>query len=294
MIDIFREKLLHLIHCRTLSNKGIRNLLEYDPQLAELYKMPLGKLQQLLLLKPSQMKRFSHEFHTIQLQKLLELYTNKNISAITFYDQDYPVLLREIHDPPLVLFTIGDKLLLQKLGVAIVGARDANKYAQAAIDYFLPPLLEKELIVISGLAKGTDTVAHERTLYYGGKTIGVLGGGFFHIYPHENRRLAEIMKQNHLLLTEYPPIQRPEKWHFPMRNRIISGLAQGVIIVQAKSRSGSLITADYALEAGREVFALPGQIDDPLSAGTNYLIQQGAKLVTSGQDILEELYLSKL
>lgn len=291
MIDIFREKLLHLIHCRTISNKAIRNLLEYDSKLVNLYKMPLGKLQQILQLKPSQMKRFSHEFHTIQIQNLLELYTAKNISIITYFDPNYPVLLREIHDQPLVLFAMGDETLLHKFAIAIVGARDANKYAQNAIDVLLPPLIDKGLIIISGLAKGTDTIAHERALYYGGKTIAVLGGGFFHIYPHENRRLAEIMKQNHLLLSEYPPIQRPEKWHFPMRNRIISGLAQGVIVVQAKSRSGSLITADYALEAGREVFALPGQINDPLSAGTNYLIQQGAKLVASGQDILDELYL---
>ena len=180
---------------------------------------------------------------------------------------------------------------LKREAIAIVGARGADGYSQAALNLLLPPLITNDIVIVSGLAKGADTMAHKRTIEFGGKTIAVLGGGFFHLYPSENRGLAEKIKHEHLLISEYPPIWKPEKWHFPMRNRIISGLAKGTVVIQAKKRSGSLITADFALDASREVFALPGQIDNPLSEGTNHLIQQGAKLISSGQDILEELFL---
>ena len=176
--------------------------------------------------------------------------------------------MREIHNFPLVLFTIGDKTLLSKQAIAIVGARGADGYSQAALNLLLPPLITNDIVIVSGLAKGADTMAHTRTIEFGGKTIAVLGGGFFHLYPSENRGLAEKMKHEHLLISEYPPTWKPEKWHFPMRNRIISGLAKGTVVIQAKKRSGSLITADFALDANREVFALPGQIDNPLSEGT--------------------------
>ncbi|WP_420812669.1 DNA-processing protein DprA [Lederbergia lenta] len=291
MILIFQEKLLHLIHCRSIGNKTIKNLLRFDPDLKNLYSTSLNNLQRYLQLTPSQMLKFSREFHAIQTKKLLELYAKENIVIIPYNHPEYPQLLREIHDPPLVLFSKGDRSLLSNKAIAIVGARDADNYAREAIELLLPPLVEKKFVIVSGLAKGTDTIAHESTIAHGGKTIAVLGGGFFHIYPRENKQLADKIQHAHLLISEYPPIWRPEKWHFPMRNRIISGMTLGTIVIQAKSRSGSLITADQALEAGREVFALPGQINQPLSVGTNHLIQQGAKLVASGQDILEELNL---
>nr|WP_249315267.1 DNA-processing protein DprA [Bacillus sp. FJAT-49711] len=237
------------------------------------------------------MEKFKNEFLSINVHKLIKLYNSKNISYITFNDPEYPKALKEIHDPPLILFLMGDKSLLSKHAIAVVGARAANHYARTALDFILPELIRNHIVIISGLAKGTDTYAHEKTIEYGGETIAVLGGGFFHLYPSENKALAAKIVKNHLLLSEYPPIIKPEKWHFPMRNRIISGLSKGTVVVQAKKRSGSLITADMALEAGREVFALPGPIDDSLSEGTNHLIQQGAKLIVSGQDILEELFL---
>ncbi|MBS4193971.1 DNA-processing protein DprA [Bacillus sp. FJAT-49870] len=269
----------------------IRNLLKLDPQLQNLYKMPPAKLQQFLQIHSSKMEKFKYEFHSINVHKLTKLYNSKNISYITFHDSDYPQVLQEIHDPPLVLFFKGNKNLLTKHAIAIVGARAANKYAQTALDLILPELIRNNIVIVSGLAKGTDTFAHEKTIESGGKTIAVLGGGFFHLYPPENKALAAEIEKNHLLLSEYAPIIKPERWHFPMRNRIISGLAKGTIVVQAKKRSGSLITADMALEAGREVFAFPGPINDSLSEGTNHLIQQGAKLITSGNDILEEIIL---
>ena len=290
VIRIFNERLLHLIHCPQLGSAAIRNLLKYDPSLSNLYSFPSSELQQLLKLNNSCMRKFYHDFQRIDINKMVEKYHDCGISIITFRDQEYPEMLKEIYDPPLALFTIGDHLLLKKQSIAVVGARKAGTYAKKAIDLLLEPLLESGFAIVSGLAKGTDAFAHEQTIRLGGKTIGVLGGGFFHLYPPENKGLAEKMKKDHLIVSEYPPIWRPQKWHFPQRNRIISGLAKGTVIVQAKSRSGSLITADFALEEGREVFAVPGPIDAPLSEGANRLIQQGAKLVTSGHDILEELY----
>ncbi|MBS4207637.1 DNA-processing protein DprA [Bacillus sp. FJAT-50079] len=286
---IFREKLLHLIHCRTLTHRSLKKLLTYDPRLTHLYSYSIDTFQQILQLEPPKIKAFLNEFQSLKIKALLKLYETKGISIIHLEDQEYPSILKEIHDPPFVLFTIGNKQLLQKNMFAVVGARDANLYAKETLDLLIPPLIKRGFVIVSGLAKGTDTLAHARTIEHGGKTIAVLGGGFFHLYPRENLRLANEMKQDHLLVSEYPPIQKPEKWHFPMRNRIISGLAKGTLVVQAKSRSGSLITADFALESGREVFAVPGPIHHPLSAGTNHLIQQGAKLVLNAQDILDEI-----
>ncbi|WP_233711046.1 DNA-processing protein DprA [Lederbergia citrisecunda] len=237
------------------------------------------------------MEKFTKEFLSIDVHKLIKLYNSKNIFYITYNDPEYPRQLKEIHDPPLILFYMGDKSLLSKPSIAVVGARAASQYALKGLDFILPQLIKNNIVIVSGLAKGTDTYAHEKTINFGGKTIAVLGGGFFHLYPSENKALAGKIVKNHLLLSEYPPIIKPERWHFPMRNRIISGLAKGTVVIQAKKRSGSLITADMALEAGREVFALPGPINDSLSEGTNHLIQQGAKLVTSGSDILEEIIL---
>ncbi|MBS4177135.1 DNA-processing protein DprA [Lederbergia citrea] len=292
MIKIFEEKLFHLIHCRHLTHRSIRKLLKVDPDLNMFPSLSLTNLQRILQLESTKINKFSEEYLSINVQKLFAFYESKNISMISFRDPSYPHLLKEIHDPPLVLFTMGDQTLLDRHSVAIVGARDANSYAEKALDLFLPSLIEKNIVIVSGLAKGADTMAHKRTIELSGKTIAVLGGGFFHLYPSENRGLAEKIIKEHLLISEYPPIWRPEKWYFPMRNRIISGLTKGTIVLQAKKKSGSLITADLALEAGREVFALPGQINDKLSEGTNQLIKQGAKLIASSDDILEELFLS--
>lgn len=285
---------MHLIHCRQLNRKAIRILLHHDPELSNLYSLNASKLKSLLYIDSKKATAILQELHSVPLPKLIELYKSRNISMVSFADREYPTLLKEIHDPPLLLFAIGDTKLLHQHALAVVGARHANDYARRALDILLPPLIEHKLVIVSGLAKGTDTLAHKWAMEKGGKTIAVLGGGFFHIYPSENRKLAEHFQKEHLLISEYPPVWRPEKWHFPMRNRIISGLSKGTLIIQAKERSGSLITADYALEQGKEVFAVPGHIDEPLCTGTNDLIQQGAKLVFRGEDILNELYLEKI
>ncbi|KRG13553.1 DNA processing protein DprA [Virgibacillus soli] len=273
-----------------MGNHSIRKLLQIDPSLTHLYTMSPSRLQQIFRLKDNKMKLFLKEFDAINPEKLTRLYQARNIKFITIEDLEYPPLLKEIHDPPLVLFLQGNLALMQGRLLAIVGARDSDHFGESSLRTVMPDLIREKLIIVSGLAKGADTMAHKQAIEFGGKTIGVIGGGLFHIYPHENRKLAELMAKEHLIISEYPPIRKPQKWHFPMRNRIIAGLTFGTLVIQAKKRSGSLITADMALESGREVYAFPGPINHRLSAGTNHLIQQGAKLIGSSEDILEELY----
>jgi DNA processing protein len=224
------------------------------------------------------------------LSERLREYEANHISIITILDPEYPDILKQIYQPPWALFAIGDVSILQKEPkLAVVGSREATQYGKNAIRLLFPGLIDRGIAIVSGLAKGIDTCAHECAIRNGGKTIAVIAGGFFHIYPEENRKLAAEIMNHQLILSEYPPDTKPSRWQFPMRNRIISGLSRGTIIIEAKRKSGSLITANYALNEGREVFSLPGSIFNPLSGGTNDLIQQGAKLVTNANDIIDEL-----
>ncbi|WP_071459431.1 DNA-processing protein DprA [Bacillus massilinigeriensis] len=230
--------------------------------------------------------------NAVPLSEILANYEENHIEVITIFDKKYPKQLKTIYQPPWVLFAKGNLSMLEDTFLlGVVGSRNASCYANKALARVLPGIIEAKGSIVSGLARGVDTIAHKETIRLGGKTIAVIAGGFQHIYPKENKGLAEYMMQKHLLLSEYPPDTRPEKWHFPQRNRIISGLSRGVLVVEAGRRSGSLITADFALSEGREVFAIPGTIDDARSLGANWLIQQGAKLVASHDDILEEIKL---
>src|SRR5690606_30341646 len=193
----------------------------------------------------------------IEPNSILEKYSKQNIQVITILDNGYPELLKNIYQPPWVLYCKGDlSLLKENLKIAVVGSREPTSYGVEVTKWLVKKLAENKIIVVSGFAKGIDTKAHEGTIHAGGKTIGVLGGGFFHLYPKENEALARIMENEHLLLSEYPPKVPPKKYHFPERNRIISGLTVGTVVVEAKEKSGSLITSNFALEEGREVFAI--------------------------------------
>ncbi|PKR87047.1 DNA-processing protein DprA [Heyndrickxia camelliae] len=287
-MEEFKKRLIHLHHCQGITSSVILKMLKKDPDLHSLYTLSLTALKSITLGKMNQIERIYYDLHHLSIDALLLNYQRHNIQCHTIFDDTYPNLLKQTYNPPLVLYSIGDSRLLQFPSIAIVGSRKANFDAMKAIRKIMPALIKKEFVIISGLAKGVDTMAHKTSIQCKGKTIGVLGSGFFHIYPQENIGLVENMKKEHLIISEYPPHTKPQKWNFPMRNRIISGLSKGTVVIQAEQRSGSLITADYALQEGREVFAVPGNIDESLSQGTNKLIQQGAKLVQSGEDILEE------
>ncbi len=211
------------------------------------------------------------------------------VSILPLSHPDYPKLLREIYDPPLVLFCKGDVAPLNTHSVAIVGSRKATPYGINAAEKLSRELAARGLAVVSGLARGIDTAAHRGALEAKGKTIAVLGSGLSRIYPRENKQLAEKIESQGCVISEFPLNASPSPQNFPIRNRIISGLSLGTCLVEAAEFSGSLITGRLALEQGREVFAVPGNITSKTSFGPNLWIKQGAKLVQDWQDIVEEL-----
>ncbi len=210
-------------------------------------------------------------------------------SAVTLADDDYPALLRQLVDPPLALFYRGNLALAQKPSVAVVGSRKASPYAISAAAQLARDLVSVGLTVVSGLAIGVDGAAHQAALDASGDTIAVLGTGIDIIYPRSHQRLSRKIEEHGLILTEFPPGTPPFRYNFPVRNRIISGITLGTVIVEATGHSGSLITARTAAEQNREVFAVPGSIFSSGSEGTHRLIQMGVKLVHDTNDILDEL-----
>jgi DNA processing protein len=202
---------------------------------------------------------------------------------------EYPQLLAEIADPPACLWARGDRTVLKTIAVAVIGARAASPEGLLAAEEIACDLARAGVVVVSGLARGIDSAAHRGALDGGGKTIAVLGTGIDVVYPAENDRLAEEIAANGLLLTEFPPGAPPQDFHFPRRNRIISGLSKAVVVVEAREKSGSLITARLAADQGRDVMAVPGTVVGGRNRGANALLRDGAKLVESAVDILQEL-----
>jgi len=213
------------------------------------------------------------------------------IRAITLLDDGYPTNLRDVADPPPVLFVRGRLAARDARAVALVGTRRATSYGQAVADRLARELAAAGVTVVSGLARGVDTGAHRAVVQAGGRTIAVLGNGLDQVYPPENAGLARQIVENDAgaVVSEFAPGVRPDAVNFPRRNRLISGLSLGTVIVEAGEHSGALITADFALEQGRDVLAVPGSIFGPMSAGTNELLRQGATPVTCAQDILEAI-----
>ncbi|WP_430785957.1 DNA-processing protein DprA [Virgibacillus flavescens] len=219
-----------------------------------------------------------------EIKKDLEAYT-----ILTIVDEGYPAVLKTIKDPPLVLYTIGDvTLLMQRPALSVIGTRFPSKNAIKKMKLILPVLIEMNWVIVSGMAMGIDSYAHQFALGNNGKTIAVLGGGFNHIYPKQNITLFDQLSKKGLVLSEYPPNQPPERFFFPERNRIISGLGFGTLVIEAKEKSGTLITVDQALDQGREVYAVPDSPAIRESIGCNRMIQDGAKLVMQPDDIIED------
>jgi len=210
------------------------------------------------------------------------------LRVITLDDPEYPGNLKNIFSPPIVLYVKGRIEAGDQRSVAIVGSRHASFYGLAQAEKFAFELAERRFTVVSGMARGIDTSAHKGALKACGRTIAAIGSGFKHIYPEENRSLAERIAENGAVISEFPLDACPLRENFPRRNRIISGLSLGTLVVEAAQNSGALITADFALEQGREVFSIPGKIDSAYSFGTNALIKQGAKLVSNTDEIIEE------
>lgn len=213
-------------------------------------------------------------FYNEKYEKIIDR-IRKQCSVISFFDDLYPKKLRQIYQPPLILFVRGNTNLLKRPIATIVGARQATNYSQVVIDELMPNLIKK-YVIASGLARGVDGMAHEFALHHGGKTVAVVGNGINHFYPAQNKFLQQEIVEKGLLISEYLPDTPPKPFRFPERNRILAGLSDIVIVTEAREKSGSLITANMALHENRDVYAVPGPITCDLSKGPNRLIEVGA------------------
>ncbi len=239
-------------------------------------------------------ERFVKARSDVDIDALWDEIAAKNIRVMTWDDADYPARLREISQPPPILYLRGDFVQEDAWAVAIVGTRRVTSYGRQVTEEIATFLAQNGVTVVSGLARGVDGIAHQAALNAGGRTFAVLGSGVDRIYPPEHRNLAEAIIGSGAILSDYPPDTPPEASNFPPRNRIISGLSMGTIVIEAGETSGALITANFSAEQGREVFAVPGNIFAPQSKGPNRLLQQGAHLLLKPRDILEVLDLTRV
>lgn len=231
----------------------------------------------------------SGESKNIDIDAEIKLAGEKNVQIIPFTSDQYPKYLKTIYDPPLVLYVKGSIIETDLIALAVVGARRCTYYGLSQAERFARLLAQKGFCIVSGMARGIDAAAHRGAISSKGRTIAVLGCGLGFIYPRENIELAEQITRQGALVSEFPMNTPPDYRNFPPRNRLISGLSLGVLVVESSLKSGSLITAQWALEQGKEVFAVPGNIDNIYSRGTHKLIKEGAKLVEDIHDILQEL-----
>jgi len=267
--------------------KASKNIVDHFSDLADAFKARSGELTALGIKKEEEQALTSPKLLD-QASREIERLERKKYSILTLYDADYPEYLREIFDPPLVLYCAGKVETLKEPAVSIVGARKPSAYGRSVAEKLARDLAARGIVIVSGMARGIDSLAHWGALE-GGKTVAVLGSGLENIYPQENRSLFQKIIDKGAVVSEFPLKSPPHGFHFPVRNRIISGLSLALVVVEASKRSGSLISARLALEQNREVMAVPGNITSELSQGTNWLIKTGAKLVESWEDVAEEL-----
>lgn len=289
--SIQEDALLFWLALRTIPGLGTRtvhHVVKHFGSPQATYMASLTELESCGLSAQTAQQIFAQAGLT-EAEQEIESAEKANCTLVHFADARYPHRLREIADPPLVLSTKGDLGVLEEPGIAMVGTRRPSAYGSSVAHRLAADLAQRGIVVISGMARGIDSAAHRGALEAHGKTVAVFGCGIDVLYPAENKRLAERIMESGALISEFPLGTSPSPENFPIRNRIISGLALGVVVVEAAEYSGSLITARLALEQDREVFAVPGNITSPQSFGPNMLIKQGAKLVDDWLDVVEEL-----
>jgi DNA processing protein len=269
---------------------NIRNLLDYFKTPRSIWFAARKELKMVKNIGQVRAETIVKVRNNINLTQEMEKLRENNIKYVLLKNKDYPQMLKNIYDPPPILYYKG-KDIFQETSLALIGSRRSTSYGRKTAKKISYKLSQKGFVVVSGMARGIDSYGHRGALQASGRTIAVLGSGFNYIYPPENRKLCEQIQDEGAVISEFAPDTKPVAGNFPRRNRIISGLSRGVIVVEAAQRSGSLITANQALEQGREVFAVPGNIDRTQSQGTNNLIREGAKIVTKVEDVLEELFL---
>lgn len=274
---------------KDLGIKRYLNLIQEFKSLKGIYNAKENDLKKVAGIGEKIVREIIDKNIKISAKKHLEYMIKNNIDIVSIYDNEYPKILKEIYDSPVSLYVRGNKNILNSFCLAIIGCRDATEYGRKVAQDFSYKLSKEDVTIVSGLARGIDSMAHLGTVYSKGKTIAVLGNGLDTVYPKENSLLVQKITQNGgAIISEYPLGTKPDKMNFVARNRIISGLSRGVVIVEAKEKSGTLLTVDFALEQGRDIFVVPGNIDSVNSFGTNELIKQGGKIVTNYREILEE------
>ncbi|MGB6179043.1 DNA-processing protein DprA [Carnobacterium sp.] len=285
--QLIEEHIFRLAHCQGI---GPISQVRMVSALIDNCHLTAYQLAHYANLPTKNKKAFLESYALVNPEKLKKSYENQNIYWITLLDKHYPEYLKQIYNPPVLLFYKGNLQLLENNLLAIVGSRKNSAYGPMILDKLLPDLVKNGIVTVSGLARGIDCAVHQKTLLLGGNTIAIIGTGLDYTYPYEHRKLQKEIGNHQLLISEYPLGVKPLPYHFPMRNRIIAGVSLGTLVVEAQKNSGSLITANLALQEGREVFAIPGEITNPYSEGTNHLIMQGAKCVLSANHILEEYF----
>lgn len=289
MLSQESKNILHLSLIQGVGSKTVRFLIDV-----------LGSAESVLNATPSELEKIdglSTKLQSSLLQKQLgcplkrelELIHEYGCHIVTYYDEAYPPLLKEIDTPPLLLYVRGELKPEDAFSTAIVGSRNAKDYGRKVSYQLAHQLVNRGMTVVSGFAKGIDACAHRGALEAGGRTLAVLGNGLSLIYPAGNKELVEKVVESGALISEFPMGMKPMSKNFPIRNRIISGLSVGTVVVEASNRSGALITARHAIEQGREVFAVPGEIFSELSTGTHSLIDKGAKLISTVDDLIDAL-----
>jgi DNA processing protein len=272
-----------------LGNISYRNLIRKFGSPGKVFQASINDLEEVDGLRPKVIKEIKEFNQVARVKNELELMRKHRVALVTFLDGNYSSNLLNIYDPPPFLYVKGEFKKEDNKAVAIVGSRFASHYGKLVTERISQDLALEGMTVVSGMARGIDTSAHRGALSVKGRTIAVLGCGIDINYPVENKKLREEIASNGALVSEFHMSTPPASSHFPIRNRIISGLSLGVVVIEASHRSGSLITARLALEQGRDVFAVPGSIDSLRSRGTHKLIKEGAKLVEDAQDVVTEL-----
>ena len=281
--------LIHLNMIQGVGLKTVQILRDVFGSAARTLQATPDELEKIDQLSPAMCDLLKRKPTQYPIERELELIREYDCQVVMLYDDAYPQYLKEIDTPPLVLYIRGELTPEDSLSLSVVGSRDAKDYGRKVSYRLSYQLAQRGLTVVSGLAKGIDTSAHRGALEAGGRTIAVMGNGLSFIYPATNSDLAEKIAESGALISEFPMGVKPKPRNFPRRNRIISGLTLGTVVVEASNRSGALITARLAGEQGREVFAVPGEIFSELSTGTHKLINNGAKLINTVDDLLNEL-----
>lgn len=290
MIKISNKNILIWLNSLNIGSKSIDNIMKQLFQITDIWTLPSDEIYKLKGINIKTKEKLIANRNIDYMMNIFNTINNYDVDVITIYDEDYPETLKHIYNNPKVLYKKGDIIEEDSLSMAIVGSRKSTAYGKWATERLVKELVKLDVTIVSGLASGIDGIAHKKALEEGGRTIGILGNGLDTIYPKRNKEIYDQIPHKGAIVTEYFFGVPPLAYNFPQRNRIISGLSLGVIVIEAKEKSGSLITAHHALEQGREVFALPGNINSIFSRGTNRLIKDGAKLVMDIEDIVEEIY----